>query len=31
VVHNIGRGAEESAVREFWPHRAVAHFRWPVS
>jgi len=31
VVHNIGRGAEESAVSEFWPHRAVAHYRWPVS
>jgi uncharacterized protein YijF (DUF1287 family) len=31
VVHNIGRGAEESAVSDFWPHRAVAHYRWPVS
>jgi hypothetical protein len=30
VVHNIGRGAEESALAEFSPHRAVAHYRWPV-
>ena len=29
VVHNIGRGAEESALREFWAERAVAHYRWP--
>jgi uncharacterized protein len=31
VVHNIGRGAEESALGEFAPHRAVAHYRWPKS
>jgi hypothetical protein len=30
VVHNIGRGAEESALAEFSPHRAIAHFRWPA-
>ena len=30
VVHNIGRGTEESPLSEFWPHRAVAHYRWPV-
>jgi uncharacterized protein YijF (DUF1287 family) len=30
VVHNIGRGVEESAMTEFSPHRAIAHFRWPV-
>jgi len=29
VVHNIGRGTEESALDEFSPHRAVAHYRWP--
>jgi len=29
VVHNIGRGAEDSALAEFAPHRAIAHFRWP--
>lgn len=29
VVHNIGRGVEESSLSEFEPHRAVAHFRWP--
>ncbi|HWG20656.1 MAG TPA: DUF1287 domain-containing protein [Terracidiphilus sp.] len=29
VAHNIGRGAEESALAEFSPHRAVAHYRWP--
>ena len=31
VVHNIGRGAEESALAEFSPHRAVGHYRWPKS
>jgi uncharacterized protein len=31
VVHNIGRGAEESALGEFAPHRAIAHYRWPKS
>jgi uncharacterized protein YijF (DUF1287 family) len=30
VVHNIGRGAEESALPEFHPHLAVGHYRWPV-
>ncbi|HTW82322.1 MAG TPA: DUF1287 domain-containing protein [Terracidiphilus sp.] len=30
VVHNIGRGAEESALVEFRPHRAQALYRWPV-
>ena len=30
VVHNIGRGVEESSLSEFQPHRAVAHFRWPI-
>ena len=31
VVHNIGRGAEESPLVMFSSHRAVAHYRWPVS
>ena len=31
VVHNIGRGAEDSWLSEFRPHRAVAHYRWPLS
>lgn len=30
IVHNIGRGAEESSLHEFFPHRAVAHYRWPA-
>jgi uncharacterized protein YijF (DUF1287 family) len=30
VVHNIGRGTEESALAELSPHRAVGHYRWPV-
>jgi uncharacterized protein YijF (DUF1287 family) len=30
VVHNIGRGAEESSLADFAPHRAVAHYRWPA-
>jgi uncharacterized protein YijF (DUF1287 family) len=30
VVHNIGRGAEESRLSDFQPHRAVAHYRWPT-
>jgi uncharacterized protein YijF (DUF1287 family) len=30
VVHNIGRGAEESPLVTFSSHRAVAHYRWPV-
>ena len=28
VVHNIGRGVEESFLGDFVPHRAVAHYRW---
>jgi hypothetical protein len=31
VVHNIGRGTEESALSEFSPHRAIGHYRWPQS
>jgi uncharacterized protein YijF (DUF1287 family) len=31
VVHNIGRGAEESPLAAFWPHRATGHYRWPVA
>ncbi len=30
VVHNWGNGAEESPLSTFLPHRAIAHFRWPV-
>jgi uncharacterized protein YijF (DUF1287 family) len=30
VVHNIGRGVEESVLQDFHSHRAVAHCRWPV-
>jgi len=30
VVHNIGRGVEESPLAEFAPHRAVGHYRWPA-
>jgi uncharacterized protein YijF (DUF1287 family) len=30
VVHNIGRGAEESPIEAFFQQRAVAHYRWPV-
>lgn len=30
VVHNIGNGTEESTLSEFRPHRAVAHYRWPI-
>lgn len=29
VVHNIGRGVEESVLADFSPHRAVGHYRWP--
>lgn len=29
VVHNIGRGTEQSVLTDFHPHRAIAHFRWP--
>ena len=31
VVHNIGRGTEESALADFALHRAVAHYRWPAT
>ena len=30
VVHNIGNGAEETALAAFHAHRAVARYRWPV-
>jgi uncharacterized protein len=30
VVHNIGRGTEQSRLSEFHPHRAVGHYRWPA-
>ena len=30
VVHNIGNGAEETALSAFHPHLAAGHFRWPV-
>ncbi len=30
VVHNIGRGVEESPLSAFFPHRAAGHYRWPV-
>ncbi|WP_348262238.1 DUF1287 domain-containing protein [Telmatobacter sp. DSM 110680] len=30
VVHNIGRGAEQSVLTEFHPHRAIGHYRWPT-
>ena len=30
VVHNIGRGVEESPLAAFAPHRAVGHYRWPA-
>ena len=29
VVHNIGRGVEESSLADFAPHRAAGHYRWP--
>ena len=31
VVHNIGRGVEESSLADFAPDRAIAHYRWPVA
>jgi hypothetical protein len=31
VVHNIGRGAEDSPLEEFFPHRAAGHYRWPAA
>jgi uncharacterized protein YijF (DUF1287 family) len=30
VVHNIGRGVEESPLEDFYPHRAAGHYRWPT-
>jgi len=29
VVHNIGRGVEESPLEAFHDHRAAGHYRWP--
>ena len=29
VVHNIGRGVEESPLAAFASHRAAGHYRWP--
>jgi uncharacterized protein YijF (DUF1287 family) len=29
IVHNIGRGVEESALEAFFVHRAAGHYRWP--
>jgi len=31
VVHNIGRGVEESLLEDFHAERAAGHYRWPVS
>jgi uncharacterized protein len=31
VVHNIGNGAEETALAAFHAHRAAGHYRWPVT
>ncbi len=31
VVHNIGRGVEESPLGAFSPHRAAGHYRWPAA
>jgi uncharacterized protein YijF (DUF1287 family) len=31
VVHNIGRGVEESPLEAFCLHRAAGHYRWPTS
>jgi hypothetical protein len=30
VVHNIGNGAEETALNAFHPHMAAGHYRWPA-
>jgi len=30
VVHNIGRGVEESSLEDFHAERATGHYRWPV-
>jgi uncharacterized protein YijF (DUF1287 family) len=29
MVHNIGRGVEESPLEAFHEHRAAGHYRWP--
>lgn len=29
LVHNIGRGAEQTPLAAFSPHRAAGHYRWP--
>jgi uncharacterized protein YijF (DUF1287 family) len=31
VVHNIGRGAEQSPLEAFSAHRAAGHYRWPIT
>lgn len=31
VVHNIGRGAEQSPLTDFFAHRAAGHYRWPTT
>ncbi|MGA2351739.1 MAG: DUF1287 domain-containing protein [Terracidiphilus sp.] len=31
VVHNIGRGVEESPLEEFHAERAAGHYRWPIA
>jgi uncharacterized protein len=31
VVHNMGRGVEGTSLADFAPHRAIAHYRWPVA
>jgi hypothetical protein len=30
VVHNIGRGVEESRLEDFHAERAAGHYRWPA-
>jgi hypothetical protein len=30
VVHNIGRGVEESPLEAFYAQRAAGHYRWPA-
>ena len=31
VVHNIGRGVEESSLEDFHAERAAGHYRWPAT
>jgi len=31
VVHNIGRGSEQSSLEAFSAHRAAGHYRWPIT